>query len=136
MPIIKNLENLKDYAKIFLSENKEKCFAFFGSMGVGKTTFIKEICFELGVKTPVTSPTFSIVNEYITKKGEKIYHFDFYRIENLEEVYDIGIEEYFSENSYIFMEWSEKIEKILPQNCKKVYFYEKENGEREIIIKS
>jgi len=132
MAIINNLENLREYAKVFLTENPEKIFAFYGNMGVGKTTFIKELCLELGVSDTVSSPTFSIVNEYITSDGEKIFHFDFYRINNLEELFDIGIEEYFSQDCYIFMEWPEKIEKILPENSKKIYLYEKENGQREI----
>lgn len=94
---------------------KDRFFAFYGAMGVGKTALIKAICKELGVKETVTSPTFSLVNEY-QARDVLIYHFDFYRITELSEVYDIGYEEYFYSNNYCFVEWSEKIETLLPEN--------------------
>jgi tRNA threonylcarbamoyladenosine biosynthesis protein TsaE len=86
---------------------------FFGEMGAGKTTLIKAICKELGVKESMASPTFSIVNEYRTPRG-KIYHFDFYRLKNEGEAYDIGVEEYFDSGNYCFMEWPEKLETLIP----------------------
>ncbi len=90
-----------------------KKFAFTGELGSGKTTFINALCRQLGVINLVTSPTFALVNEYDTSAGEKVYHFDFYRINNIEEVYDIGYEEYFYSNAWCFIEWAEKAEEIL-----------------------
>ncbi len=90
-------------------------FAFHGPMGAGKTTLIKSICREMGVTDEVNSPTFSIVNEYLTQEGESVYHFDFYRINKLEEVYDIGYENYFYSPFPCFIEWPEKMEQLLPE---------------------
>lgn len=95
---------------------QERFFAFFGKMGVGKTTLIKELCATLGVDDNVCSPTFSIVNEYRTPVGDPIYHFDFYRLKNVGEAYDIGYEEYFYSGYYCFTEWTEKIEELLPDH--------------------
>jgi tRNA threonylcarbamoyladenosine biosynthesis protein TsaE len=97
-----------------------RVFAFYGSMGAGKTTFIKAICHELGVTDIVQSPTFSIINEYKTAAGESIFHFDFYRIRNTREVFDIGYEDYLYSGSYCFMEWPELIEALLPAGTIKV----------------
>jgi len=91
-----------------------KILAFYGAMGSGKTTIIKVICEILGATDIVTSPTFTLVNEYKTSTGESLFHFDFYRIKKTEEVFDFGIEEYFYSDSYCFMEWPELIEDILP----------------------
>ena len=110
-----NIEQLPDVAHRLLDEfPDERFFAFFGPMGVGKTTLIKELCAQLGVTQNVCSPTFAIVNEYSDAQGEPIYHFDFYRIKKLEEAYDIGYEEYFYSGCYCFTEWTEKIEPLLP----------------------
>ena len=92
----------------------KKIFAFYGSMGAGKTTIIKAICEALGAIDIISSPTFTLVNEYKTSDGESIYHIDFYRIKKQEEVYDFGIEEYLTGESYCFMEWPELIEELLP----------------------
>ena len=106
-------ENLKDLEGIakeiiaFTTPNKK--FAFYGEMGVGKTTLIKALSLHLGVRDIVSSPTFSIVNEYETNTDDKIYHFDFYRIENEQEAYDMGYEEYFFSSDYCFIEWPEKV---------------------------
>ena len=86
-----------------------------GYMGAGKTTFIKAICEELGVDDVVTSPTFAIVNEYVTEEGESVYHFDFYRIKKLEEAYDIGFENYFDSGNLCLIEWPEMIEPLMPE---------------------
>ncbi|MCQ2300446.1 MAG: tRNA (adenosine(37)-N6)-threonylcarbamoyltransferase complex ATPase subunit type 1 TsaE [Bacteroidales bacterium] len=94
----------------------ERFFAFFGKMGVGKTTLIKELCAFLGVEDNVCSPTFAIINEYSSGDGEPVYHFDFYRLKSLDEAYDLGYEEYFFSGSYCFSEWTEKIEPILPEH--------------------
>ena len=93
-----------------------RVFAFYGTMGAGKTTFIKAMCQALGVSDIVQSPTFSIVNEYKTTAGDSIYHFDFYRIRNVAEVFDIGYEDYLYSGNYCFMEWPELIEALLPDD--------------------
>lgn len=110
-----------------------RIFAFYGAMGVGKTTLIKAVCKRLGVADIVGSPTFSIVNQYLTKAGESIYHFDFYRMNKMEEAYDIGYEDYFFSGNYCFIEWPEKIEALLPQACVRVYLEERD-GLRYIKI--
>ena len=103
-------------------------------MGVGKTTIIKVICKELGIIDEVQSPTFSIVNEYLTDKDEKVYHFDFYRIENIEEVYDIGIEEYFDSGNICLIEWPENIESILPEQFVRIDILENEDRTRSFKL--
>lgn len=110
---------------------EERFFAFFGKMGVGKTTLIKEICQQLGVIDNVCSPTFAIVNSYSTAQGDPVYHFDFYRLKNLDEAYDIGYEEYFYSNEYCFTEWTEKIEDLLPDHYVRVEI-EEINGVRTL----
>ena len=107
----------------------DRFFAFFGKMGVGKTTLIKEICAELGVNDNVCSPTFAIVNEYTDGAGEPVYHFDFYRMKSVAEAYDIGYEEYFYSGFYCFTEWTEKVEELLPERYVRVDI-EEENGNR------
>jgi tRNA threonylcarbamoyladenosine biosynthesis protein TsaE len=94
-----------------------RIFAIYGAMGAGKTTLIKALCKMLNVKTEVQSPTFSIINEYFTIQGEPVYHFDFYRIRKIDEVYDIGYEEYFFSGAYCFLEWPELVEALLPEGC-------------------
>jgi tRNA threonylcarbamoyladenosine biosynthesis protein TsaE len=106
--------------KLLASFEEEKVIAFYGDMGVGKTTLIKAICEELGVKDTVTSPTYSIVNEYKSLKGEKIFHFDFYRINSTDEAYDLGYEEYFYSKCFCFIEWPEKIAELLPLVYEKI----------------
>jgi tRNA threonylcarbamoyladenosine biosynthesis protein TsaE len=107
---LNTLTELASVAKKFLRLNKgKKTFAFFGNMGVGKTTFIKALCNEMGVIDIVTSPSFALVNEYQTNEDEIIYHFDFYRIKKIEEVFDLGYEDYFYSNNYCFIEWQFKI---------------------------
>ena len=91
-----------------------RIFAFYGELGSGKTTTIQEICRELEMKDVVHSPSFSIVNEYRSAKGLVVYHFDLYRIETIEEVFDLGYEDYFYSGNYCFIEWPELIEEILP----------------------
>jgi tRNA threonylcarbamoyladenosine biosynthesis protein TsaE len=102
-------------------------------MGAGKTTFIKAICEALGVDDVITSPTFAIVNEY-TAQGSPIYHFDFYRIKKLEEVYDMGFEDYFYSGELCLIEWPELIEEVLPSDAVKVSIQEKEDGSRAILF--
>ncbi len=116
------------------SDAQSNIFAFYGSMGAGKTTFITALCRVLGVEDSVNSPTFTIVNEYRAAKGFPVYHFDFYRIERLQEAYEIGIDEYFGGNGLCFIEWPEKIGELLPEDIIKVSISAKENGEREVEI--
>jgi tRNA threonylcarbamoyladenosine biosynthesis protein TsaE len=109
-------------------------FAFHGAMGSGKTTFIKVVCKQLGAADSVTSPTFSLVNEYITATGESLYHFDLYRINTMEELFDLGYEEYFFGDSYVFVEWAEKAESLLPDLFVRVYLDETGPGSRQARI--
>ena len=130
---IDNLEQLPRLASDLLEEfREERFFAFFGKMGVGKTTLIKALCDQLGVKEVVCSPTFAIINEYTSGEGEPVYHFDFYRLKSAEEAYDIGYEEYFYSGMYCFTEWTEKIEQLLPEHYVRVEMKET-NGIRTLI---
>lgn len=131
--VIDNLEQLPRLASDLLDEfREERFFAFFGKMGVGKTTLIKALCDQLGVKEVVCSPTFAIINEYTSGEGEPVYHFDFYRLKSAEEAYDIGYEEYFYSGMYCFTEWTEKIEQLLPEHYVRVEMKET-NGIRTLI---
>ena len=116
----KNIDDLDQICGSLIEKFKHKVVLFYGEMGVGKTTLIKQLCKNLGVSEPTSSPTFSIVNEYKTDDNKTIYHFDFYRIKNENEVLDFGYEEYLYSNNYCFIEWPEKISKLLPDICVKV----------------
>ena len=132
----KNLSDIEVTAQTFVNEmSDKKVFAFYGEMGVGKTTFIKAVCKVLGVKETISSPTFSIVNEYQKGDNKPIYHFDFYRIKNLEEVYDFGYEDYFYSENLCFIEWPELVEDLLPDNVVKVHITLEDNEERLIFVK-
>ena len=112
-----------------------RVFAFYGAMGAGKTTFIKAVCEELGVEDVITSPTFAIVNEYRSDaSGELIYHFDFYRVKKIEEVYDMGFEDYFYSGALCFIEWPELCEEVLPEDTVKVTIEESSDGTRVVTI--
>ena len=118
---IDSLDTIHEAAKEFLQNMGDgKVFAFYGKMGAGKTTFVKAICEELGVEDVITSPTFALVNEYTAGDGSPVYHFDFYRIKKLDEVYDMGYEDYFYSGNLCFLEWPELIEDLLPEDCTKV----------------
>ena len=129
---IQNLENMPEAAQEFVrAMDQNTVFAFYGKMGAGKTTFIKAVCEALGVTDVVNSPTFSIVNEYrADTTGELIYHFDFYRIKKLEEVYDMGYEDYFYSGAVCFIEWPELIEDLLPGDAIRVDIVEQEDSSR------
>lgn len=131
---INSLDNIHEAAKAFLAGmGTAKVFALYGKMGAGKTTFIKAICEELGVSDVITSPTFALVNEYTAGNGATIYHFDFYRIKKLEEVYDMGYEDYFYGGNLCFLEWPELIEEILPEDATKVTITEEADGSRKVV---
>ena len=129
---INSLADINEAAKQFIENMGDgKVFAFYGKMGAGKTTFIKAVCEELGVDDVITSPTFAIVNEYLSATtGDSIYHFDFYRIKKLEEVYDMGYEDYFYSGSLCFLEWPELIDDLLPEDATKVTIEATEEGGR------
>ena len=131
---INSLADINDAAKKFIENMGDgKVFAFYGKMGAGKTTFVKAVCEELGVDDVITSPTFAIVNEYTSSKtGESIYHFDFYRSKKLEEVYDMGYEDYFYSGSLCFLEWPELIEDLLPEDATKVSIEAADDGSRVV----
>ena len=142
---IQDTEHIREAAREFVNHiGDHRVFAFYGKMGAGKTTFIKAVCEELGVQDVITSPTFAIVNEYTidhsafpesaTNNGQCIYHFDFYRIKKLEEVYDMGYEDYFYSGALCFMEWPELIEEILPDDVVRVTIAEQEDGSRTVTF--
>ena len=137
---INSLSEISTAAKQFVAAMGDNTiFAFYGHMGAGKTTFIKAICEELGVKDVITSPTFAIVNEYtltshLSPLTSAIYHFDFYRIKKLEEVYDMGYEDYFYSGALCFIEWPELIEDILPEDAVRVTIEEQPDKSRVVSI--
>lgn len=115
---IDSIKNIDFAAAEFLKEFKDKkIFAFFGELGAGKTTFIQALCRELNVIQIVSSPSFAIVNEYHTKNSNIVYHFDLFRIKNIEEIFDFGYEDYLYSGNYCFIEWPELIKDVLPDNA-------------------
>ena len=129
-------DELESVARQILGDfNSHRVFTFSGNLGSGKTTFIKYLCKVLGVKEQVSSPTFALVNEYAGGNNLKVYHFDIYRIKNLQEAYDMGYEEYFYSGNYCFIEWPELIEDLVPEDAVKVKI-EVKNEKREIVISS
>lgn len=143
--IIKDIEHIREAAREFIGQmSTGNVFAFYGKMGAGKTTFIKALCEELGVEDVITSPTFAIVNEYGSNRSPlpaypaplRICHFDFYRIKKLEEVYDMGYEDYFYSGALCFIEWPELVEELLPEDATKVYIEEAEDGSRRIFTEA
>ena len=140
--IIKDTEHIREAAREFINQiGDRRVFAFYGKMGAGKTTFVKAICEELGVDDVITSPTFAIINEYTIDKlqtsnikHQSIYHFDFYRIKKIEEVYDMGYEDYFYSGALCFIEWPELIEDILPDDAVHVSITEQEDGSRLVTF--
>jgi len=128
-----NLQDLNFVAKEILRNVPNKTLLFYGTMGVGKTTLIKELSKQLGVTDVINSPTFSLVNEYEIIK-DKIYHFDFYRIKSEEEALDIGIEDYFFSGHWNVIEWPENISNLLPPNSTKIEMNKNQNGTRTLNI--
>ena len=132
---ISSIEQIQEAAHQFIEAmGNRKLFAFYGKMGVGKTTFIKAICEQMGVTDVINSPTFAIVNEYLDGDQRPIYHFDFYRIRKPAEVLDIGFEDYINSDACCFMEWPEMIEGFLPEDTVKVTMEEQDDGSRTVTF--
>ena len=132
--IAKNIDDLDQICVKLIEQFKHKVVLFYGEMGAGKTTLIKYLCKELGVIESTSSPTFSIVNEYLSKDGNSIYHFDFYRIEKESEVLDLGYEDYFYSGNYCFVEWPEKIPHLIPESTINITIKLDANNNRLISI--
>lgn len=140
---IKKIDEMGEKARLFIDEiGEQRIIAFYGSMGAGKTTFIRALCQELGVTEPVTSPTFAIVNEYEVVDDQqsihqssikKVFHFDFYRIRRLEEAYDMGFEDYLYSGSLCLIEWPELIEELLPAETVRVSITVEDDGSRKLV---
>ena len=119
--VSRSLSDNSEIAQNILSAcSNHRIFAFYGDLGAGKTSLIKSICLHLGVKAAVTSPTFTIINEYVGEEGP-VYHFDFYRLDHEEEGYEFGLDEYFDSGAFCFIEWPQKISTLLPEKIVKVY---------------
>lgn len=132
---VQSISELQSAASAIINYSaNNRIFLFYGEMGAGKTTLIKHLCEYLGTTEPVTSPTFSIVNEYIGSNGQKIYHFDFYRLKNQTEALDMGYEEYFYSGAFCFIEWPEKIPDLLPEHYISIKINPLDNNLRQIII--
>ena len=132
MTLTSTLESLPEVAKKILETfPHSRVFALYGKMGAGKTTLIRELCHQLGVAGEVQSPTFAIINEYKTSAGESVFHFDFYRINKIEEVFDIGYEDYVYSGSYCFIEWPELAGDLLPEGTVRMEI----SGEKERVIR-
>ncbi len=127
------IEDLPEIAGMVLTNASNKTLLFYGDMGVGKTTLIKELAKKLGVQDTLSSPTYSIINEYLLD-SDKLYHFDFYRINTDEEAFDIGIEEYFESSHWKLIEWPDKISNLLPEENTKIQLTINQNGSRTINV--
>lgn len=130
MTTLYNLEDVDKVAKDILKEASSRTFLFYGQVGAGKTTLIKSLAKELGVTDMISSPTFSLVNEHKTSAGEQLFHFDLYRLENIEEAYDIGIEDYLDSGAWIFIEWPDKIVSLLADSFHKIEILHQNTGQR------
>ena len=129
------LSNIEYSAEWLLNNfGEKKIFAFFGKMGIGKTTIIKAICQKLGAQDTITSPSFALVNEYYTQNQDVIYHFDLYRIQTLEEFFDLGYEDYFFSGATIFIEWAEYVKQVLPEDTVEVYITENADASRRLDV--
>lgn len=134
MNIIFTLDQIQETAEQILNSNPNKIILFNGEMGVGKTTLIKQLCKTLGVHDATSSPTFSLVNEYEIAGGKKVYHFDFYRIKQETEALDMGVDDYLYSGNWCFIEWSEKIANLLPEEYSTINIDLLEDGKRELTL--
>lgn len=135
MKMTYSLNEIPEVAKKIIATVSAKTLIFYGDMGAGKTTLVKEICHQLGVLDNISSPTFSLVNEYITSNNEAVFHFDFYRISDEEEALDMGIEDYFYNEDWCLIEWPQNIKNLLPLEAIEIHLSVLEDGKRNIQIK-
>ena len=134
MEFLFKLADIQNIAKEIINQSNHKVILFDGQMGAGKTTLIKALSKELGVIDVANSPTFSIVNEYKTETNQTVFHFDLYRLEEEEEAYDMGIDEYFDSGNWCFIEWPEKTPNLIPMDHARIIIKEVENGKRQLIL--
>jgi tRNA threonylcarbamoyladenosine biosynthesis protein TsaE len=134
MEIIFSLDEISQVAKKIVLEKPHKVILFHGNMGIGKTTLIKALTKELGVKDTTSSPSFSIVNEYQAEENLKVYHFDMYRLKSEIEALDLGIEEYLYSNNWCFIEWAEKIPNLLPNQYSTIHLTLTVEGKRHLRV--
>ena len=134
MEIVFSIDEINTVANQIIASNPEKIILFNGEMGVGKTTLIKEICRSLGVVNATSSPTFSLVNEYVIAEKQKIFHFDMYRLKSENEALDMGIDDYLYSENWCFIEWSEKIINLIPANHSVIELSLQVNGNRKLVL--
>ncbi|WP_264523960.1 tRNA (adenosine(37)-N6)-threonylcarbamoyltransferase complex ATPase subunit type 1 TsaE [Flavobacterium sp. N502536] len=134
MNIVFSLDQIKEVAEQILASNPKKIILFNGEMGVGKTTLIKQLCKSLGVQDATSSPTFSLVNEYYTANNQIVYHFDFYRLNKETEALDMGVDDYLYSGNWCFIEWSEKIANLLPEETSVISIELQADGQRKLEL--
>lgn len=134
MNIVFSLDQIQEVAQQILDSNPKKIILFNGEMGVGKTTLIKQLCKSLGVKDATSSPTFSLVNEYYTSDNQIVYHFDFYRLNKETEALDMGVDDYLYSGNWCFIEWSEKIASLLPEDTSTITIELLADGKRQLKL--
>ncbi len=134
MNIVFSLDQIQEVAEQIIASNPNKIILFNGEMGVGKTTLIKQLCKSLGITDATSSPTFSLVNEYQIPNGKKVYHFDFYRIKQETEALDMGVDDYLYSGNWCFIEWSEKIANLIPEEHSTINIELLSDGKRELEL--
>jgi tRNA threonylcarbamoyladenosine biosynthesis protein TsaE len=134
MEFIFSLDEIEDVARSVVAENPEKVILFYGEMGAGKTTFIKQLAKELGVTEATSSPTFSLVNEYQSINNQLVYHFDFYRLKKETEALDMGVEEYLYSGNWCFIEWADQIPNLIPESHSIISIKELPDGRRALEL--